>query len=67
MKAIIYLEDGKSFNAQSSMDTERLGEVIINTAIYLNREEAKKRANVKQAEYILKFETFKLLLYSFFS
>ncbi len=33
MKAIIYLEDGKSFNAQSSMDTERLGEVIINTAV----------------------------------
>ncbi|MFH1281400.1 MAG: glutamine-hydrolyzing carbamoyl-phosphate synthase small subunit [Candidatus Omnitrophota bacterium] len=33
MKAILCLEDGKSFNAQGDFGTECLGEVIINTAV----------------------------------
>jgi carbamoyl-phosphate synthase small subunit len=33
MKAILFLEDGKSFNGQSDLVTEGLGEVIINTAV----------------------------------
>ncbi len=33
MKAILFLEDGKSFNAQSDLSAECLGEVIINTAV----------------------------------
>ncbi|MCX5694314.1 MAG: carbamoyl phosphate synthase small subunit, partial [Candidatus Omnitrophica bacterium] len=33
MKAILFLEDGKSFDGQSDLVTECLGEVIINTAV----------------------------------
>jgi carbamoyl-phosphate synthase small subunit len=33
MKAILFLEDGKSFQAESDLDLECLGEVIINTAV----------------------------------
>lgn len=33
MKAILCLEDGKSFNAESDFGTECFGEVIINTAV----------------------------------
>ena len=33
MKAILFLEDGKSFNADSELSTESIGEIIINTAV----------------------------------
>lgn len=33
MKAILFLEDGKSFNAESGLNVECFGEVIINTAV----------------------------------
>jgi carbamoyl-phosphate synthase small subunit len=33
MKAILFLEDGKSFKAESEHDCESFGEVIINTAV----------------------------------
>jgi carbamoyl-phosphate synthase small subunit len=33
MKAILFLEDGKSFNAESDLNAECLGEVVINTAV----------------------------------
>jgi carbamoyl-phosphate synthase small subunit len=33
MKAILFLDDGKSFNGESSLEAECLGEVIINTAV----------------------------------
>ncbi|PIQ87992.1 MAG: hypothetical protein COV73_01165 [Candidatus Omnitrophica bacterium CG11_big_fil_rev_8_21_14_0_20_43_6] len=33
MKAVLFLEDGKSFEAQSELNTECIGEVIINTAV----------------------------------
>ncbi|MCX5698391.1 MAG: carbamoyl phosphate synthase small subunit [Candidatus Omnitrophica bacterium] len=33
MKAILFLEDGKSFSAESDLSVECLGEVIINTAV----------------------------------
>lgn len=33
MKAILFLEDGKSFSAQSDSKAEGLGEVILNTAV----------------------------------
>lgn len=33
MKAILFLEDGKSFNAESDLSGECFGEVIINTAV----------------------------------
>jgi len=33
MKAILVLEDGKSFNASSDLTAERFGEVILNTAV----------------------------------
>ena len=33
MKAILFLEDGKSFNGESDFGAECLGEVIINTAV----------------------------------
>ncbi|MDP3041977.1 MAG: glutamine-hydrolyzing carbamoyl-phosphate synthase small subunit [Candidatus Omnitrophota bacterium] len=33
MKAILCLEDGKSFNAESDLEAECFGEVIINTAV----------------------------------
>jgi len=33
MKAILFLEDGKSFEASSDLDTECFGELILNTAV----------------------------------
>jgi carbamoyl-phosphate synthase small subunit len=33
MKAVLFLEDGKSFNGESDLPIECLGEVIINTAV----------------------------------
>jgi carbamoyl-phosphate synthase small subunit len=33
MKAVLFLEDGKSFDAQSDLNVECVGEVIINTAV----------------------------------
>ena len=33
MKAILVLEDGKSFQAESDLSAERCGEVILNTAV----------------------------------
>lgn len=33
MKAILFLEDGKSFSGESDLNTECLGQVIINTAV----------------------------------
>ncbi len=33
MKAILVLEDGKSFNAKSDLSAECFGEVILNTAV----------------------------------
>ena len=33
MKAILYLEDGKSFNGECDTDVECLGKVIMNTAV----------------------------------
>ena len=33
MKAVLFLEDGKSFYGEAGQDVECLGEVIINTAV----------------------------------
>ena len=33
MKAILYLEDGKSFSGESDLNAECFGEIIINTAV----------------------------------
>ena len=46
MKAILYLEDGKSFVAQSNIDAECLGEVIINTAVVGYQEMITDPANI---------------------
>jgi len=52
MKAILYLEDGKSFNGESDFNVECLGEVIINTAVVGYQEMITDPAN---AEKILVF------------
>ena len=52
MKATLYLEDGKSFNGESDLSAECLGEVIINTAVVGYQEMITDPAN---AEKILVF------------
>jgi len=52
MKAILFLEDGKSFNGESDLGAECLGEVIINTAVVGYQEMITDPAN---AEKILVF------------
>ena len=48
MKAILCLEDGRSFTAESDLSAECLGEVIINTAVVGYQEMATDPANVKK-------------------
>ncbi|MFH0917988.1 MAG: carbamoyl phosphate synthase small subunit [Candidatus Omnitrophota bacterium] len=48
MKAILFLEDGKSFTAQSDLSIECLGEVIINTAVVGYQEMITDPANAEK-------------------
>ena len=48
MKAVLFLEDGKSFNAESDLALECLGEVIINTAVVGYQEMITDPANAEK-------------------